>query len=145
MGDFMDLMECILDMPVDRYDRTFCDSLMQVSKEGYSPIVWAGSLGIPANMIDKWRARFPEFDRACEMAEVYRKAFIEKRLINTMVGQESCNTRLLELVSKNVLGWSDRVKNENSGTQEIVITTSIGKRSEPQKEMTIKEIEDAVK
>lgn len=108
-------------MPAGRpskYDRAFCDRVIELGKEGASFAEMALDLDVAYSTFDLWKNEIPEFSEAVKAAQRASQGWWEKNgRIATFGGHDGFNATSYIFQMKNRFkeDWRDKVEQEHSG------------------------------
>lgn len=71
-----------------KYDPSYCDKVMELGKDGMSPVQIACELEVPRTTLLSWAEQHEEFSTALTRAKDYEQAWWERAGMNGMVGDK---------------------------------------------------------
>jgi transposase-like protein len=83
-------------MALSKYDPKFCDTCVELGKQGASQKMICSQIGINKGTLDAWRKKYPEFADAMDLALVHAQAYWETLMLAN-VENKAFNSRMVEI------------------------------------------------
>lgn len=102
-----------------KYEKRFCQMLVDDMGAGYSVTAFAGSIGVSRSTINEWAEQHPEFSEALSMGKAKRLRFWEQTAISVAAkgtgGPGAASVITFGLKNMGGDEWSDTTKTEVTG------------------------------
>lgn len=92
----------------------YCEQVVKHMADGYSLTAFGGSIGVCADTLTDWQARYPEFLRAVKRARAARLQFLEKRLYESE-SSARVTSSIFALKCTNKEEWGEVSRFEHTG------------------------------
>lgn len=92
-----------------KYKKAYCEEIKTLMKQGYSVTQVASHLEIHRDTIYEWAKIHPEFSDALKIGKMHLEHWYISLFKEIALGKRKGNPVAAIWLSKNVLGWSDKV------------------------------------
>lgn len=94
-----------------KYDKKYCDVVIDYMERGYSKEACAGAIGISKQTLYDWAKKYPEFLDAISIGEARSQLFWESMAVDYTVHSKNgkqINGQVYGLNMRNRFNWSDK-------------------------------------
>lgn len=107
-----------------KYDPSYCQRLVAHMAKGLSITAFAASIGVSRQTLVRWRSDHPEFAEAHERGIDAYQLFWEREFRRAFLGEiKNCNITAGIWLTKNILGWRDKVEYSGNVERPISVQT----------------------
>lgn len=92
-----------------KYKKAHCEKVKELMREGYSVTQIASKLEIHKDTLYEWAKVHPEFSDALKVGKMHLESWYTSLFKQMAVGKIKGSPAAAIWLSKNVLGWSDKV------------------------------------